>query len=198
MFCENINLTQFNCLNLRAIQQQRGFNLIEVLITLIVLAVGLLGLATLQNLGLRFGHQSYERTQATILIYDIIDRMRANPTGVIAGNYITTLTSTPPTLGADCAVTFCNSVAMATYDLNQWLSNITGTATTANPGITRPTLIGGQGEILRMGAPAVAGGGTVYDIKIQWLEQRQGETAPGTGVSVAPELMSQTVRVHLP
>lgn len=196
MFREYINSTRFNCINPQTLQHQRGFNLIEVLITLIVLAVGLLGLATLQNLGLRLGHQSYERTQATLFIYDIIDRMRANPTGVISGNYLTTLTSTPPTLGANCGSATCDPVAMATYDLNQWLSNITGTATTANPGITRPTLIGGQGEILRIGAPAVAGGGSVFDIKIQWLEQRQGRDA--AGIELSPEVMSQTVRVHLP
>lgn len=179
-----------------ALPRQRGFNLVEVLITLIVLAVGLLGLATLQNLGLRLGHQSYERTQATILIYDIIDRMRANPQAVLGGNYITTLTDTPPTLGGNCGTAYCDPVAMATYDLNQWLSNITGTSTIANPGITRPTLVGGQGEILRMGAPAVAGSGAVYDVKIQWLEQRKGKDAGG--VELAPEVMSQTVRVHLP
>ena len=41
-----------------------GFSLIEVLVALFVLSIGLLGLAALQTTGLKFSHQSYERTQA--------------------------------------------------------------------------------------------------------------------------------------
>ena len=58
-----------------------GFSLIEVLVALFVLSIGLLGLAALQTTGLRFSHQSYERTQATLQAYDIIDRMRTNKSG---------------------------------------------------------------------------------------------------------------------
>lgn len=193
MFLKHTKPVQFK---LAPFQCQQGFNLIEVLITLVVLAVGLLGLAMLQNLGLRLGHQSYERTQATILIYDIVDRMRANPAGVTAGNYIIGLTDTPPSAGTDCGSVACTTpAAMAAYDLNQWLSNITGTATTPNPGITRPTLVGGQAEISRVGA-VLAGGGAVYDVSIRWLEQRQGVDTSGT--ELTPEVMSQTMRVHLP
>ncbi|HLE93281.1 MAG TPA: type IV pilus modification protein PilV, partial [Sulfuricaulis sp.] len=58
--------------------QHRGFSLIEVLVALLVLSIGLLGLAALQTTSLQYNTGSYFRTQATFLAYDIIDRMRAN------------------------------------------------------------------------------------------------------------------------
>ena len=56
----------------------RGITLIEVLVTVVVLAFGLLGLAGLQANSLRNNHSAYLRSQATYLATDIIDRMRAN------------------------------------------------------------------------------------------------------------------------
>lgn len=56
----------------------RGFSLLEVLVSLLILGVGLLGLAALQTRGLKFNHDAYVRSQATILAYDIMDKMRAN------------------------------------------------------------------------------------------------------------------------
>src|SRR5690606_3260878 len=61
-----------------AARPQHGFSLIEVLVALLVLSVGLLGLAMLQIEGLKHNTDAYYRTQATVLAYDIIDRMRAN------------------------------------------------------------------------------------------------------------------------
>lgn len=55
-----------------------GFTLIEVLVALLVLSVGLLGIAGLQLTSLRSNHSAYLRSQATILAYDILERMRAN------------------------------------------------------------------------------------------------------------------------
>src|SRR5574343_439121 len=55
-----------------------GFTLIEVLIAMLVLAIGLLGLATLQTYSLRSNLSAYTRGQATQLLYDMSDRMRAN------------------------------------------------------------------------------------------------------------------------
>lgn len=57
---------------------QRGVTLIEILITLLVLAVGLLGLAALQGVSLKTGQVSLYRTQATNLAYEVIDHARAN------------------------------------------------------------------------------------------------------------------------
>lgn len=55
-----------------------GFTLIEVLVTVAILAISLLGLAFLQAQGLKFTGDAYSRTQASFLAYDIMDRIRAN------------------------------------------------------------------------------------------------------------------------
>ena len=55
-----------------------GFTLLEVLVALVILSIGLLGLAGLQAASLRYNHSSYLRSQATLIAYDIVDRMRAN------------------------------------------------------------------------------------------------------------------------
>lgn len=58
--------------------QEFGFSLIEVLVTLAILSVALLGLAFLQAQGMQLNTSAYSRTQASILAGDIIDRMRVN------------------------------------------------------------------------------------------------------------------------
>ena len=149
-------------------RQQRGFNLFEVLIALIVLSLGLMGLAALQNMGLRLGNESYQRTQATMLIYEMIDRMRANAAGVQAGNYALALTNTAPSLTKDCALsgTACTAAQMATYDMNQWISTLTGTDNGTNVVQTpvRPALPGAKGSI-------VSAGSSLYEVSVQWQEQ---------------------------
>jgi type IV pilus assembly protein PilV len=57
---------------------QSGFTLIEVLVAIIILAIGLLGLANLQTVSLRNNQSAYLRTQAVWLANDIADRMRSN------------------------------------------------------------------------------------------------------------------------
>jgi type IV pilus assembly protein PilV len=55
-----------------------GFTLIEVLVAMVVLTVGLLGLAGLQATSLKNSQNAYYRSVATQLAYDMADRMRAN------------------------------------------------------------------------------------------------------------------------
>lgn len=59
-------------------QRQRGTSLLEVLISIVVLSLGLLGYAGLQSVTLKNNHNAYLRTQATSLAYNALDRMRAN------------------------------------------------------------------------------------------------------------------------
>lgn len=76
--------------------QAKGFTLLEVMVALVVLSVGLLGLAALQTATVRFNQNAYLRSQATNFAYDLADRMRANREAAIAGAYDAAYAGTPP------------------------------------------------------------------------------------------------------
>lgn len=61
---------------------QRGLSLLEVLVSLIILSLGLLGYAGLQSVTIKNSHNAYLRSQATSLAYNALDRMRANRTKI--------------------------------------------------------------------------------------------------------------------
>lgn len=69
--------------------KQSGFTLLEILVALLVLAIGLLGLAGLMTSSMRNNLSASHRTQATWQAYDIVDRMRANRVAAISGSYTT-------------------------------------------------------------------------------------------------------------
>lgn len=78
---------------------QNGFTLLEVLVTMVVLSLGLLGYAGLQMASIKNSASAYQRTQATILAYDIIDRMRANRAQAVGGAYNIAIGSPPASAG---------------------------------------------------------------------------------------------------
>jgi len=107
-----------------------GFTLVEVMVALLVLSIGLLGLAMLQATNLQFNTDAYTRTQATLFAYDIIDRMRANPTGS-TNNLYKVLDNTDynakkaaydACIGSSCKcdASACDYTNLATYDLGKW------------------------------------------------------------------------------
>jgi type IV pilus assembly protein PilV len=67
--------------------RQRGITLIEILVAVLVLSVGLLGLAGLQTSALRNNHSSFERSLAVMESYSIIDAMRADREGAENGDF---------------------------------------------------------------------------------------------------------------
>jgi type IV pilus assembly protein PilV len=147
-------------------KKNRGFTLIEVLISMLVLAVGLLGLAGLQATGMRNNLSAQHRSQATLLAYDIADRMRANI--VDAQNFATSTYFTQAPAGAAVAncetVTGCTTIQMANNDLSVWNANIVA------------TLPMGQGSITFLGA--------IYTIAINWDDNRDGCVNPGDADAV--------------
>jgi len=116
----------------------RGFTLLEVLVALFVLSLGLLGLAAMQMTSLSFNTDAYMRTQATILVYDIIDKMRTNPIGVASGEYdvpdtatadtkVNTYTSCSGSGGTckcDSSTAACSVANLALFDLGTWYTKM--------------------------------------------------------------------------
>jgi type IV pilus assembly protein PilV len=92
-----------------------GFTLIEVLIAMLILSVGLLGLAGLQATGLKTNHSAYMRSQAVAYGYDILDRMRANRLSALSGGYNIGMGAGAP-----------GSTSIAQTDLSEWKALIAG------------------------------------------------------------------------
>jgi len=101
-------------MNFKLIAPNRGFTLIEALVTVLVMSVGLLGFATLQNTSTKFTYDAYLRTQSSLLASDLFDRMRANPSVNYRNINATTAT--------DCSVpaAVCDQDTIMQYDLTQW------------------------------------------------------------------------------
>lgn len=132
--------------SVKNIIRSQGFSLVEVLVALLVLSIGLLGLAALQTTSLQYNTGSYLRTQATFLAYDIIDRMRANSAAVVDadGTGYDQPTSTAISFTVNCGVSSCTSAEMANYDVRKWydravvaLPNVAATPPTINIGSTK-------------------------------------------------------------
>lgn len=98
----------------RATQKQRGFSLVEVLIALVIMSVGMLGIAGLYVQTMQAGRTSMLRHHAVTLAGDVADRIRANPRAGIAYQ--------GDGLDSSCVsgVIDCDEVEMAGHDILLW------------------------------------------------------------------------------
>lgn len=144
--------------------KQRGFTLLEVMVAMLIVSIGLVGLAGLLITGSKNNQSAYHRSQASWMAYDILDRMRANRTLAKSGSYDLTLGATPTGTGP------------ALTDLTQWTTQL-GTA-----------LPGGKGEITRPGGPA-----GIVQVTVMWNDSRGlGLTSAGLVGNSAQTIILQT------
>jgi len=135
-------------------RRHAGFTLIEVLVTIVIVTMGLLGLAGMQTYFQTADFESYQRAQAIVLANDLFDRMNANRTAADCYAF-SGATGTSPYLGTDGAghlgTIACTSgaaspeaIARADADLREWDALLKG-ASEAQAGNRIGAMVGARG-----------------------------------------------------
>ena len=170
-------------------QRQQGFSLIEVLVSVVIMSVGILGVAGLQVLSLQQNRSSLFRSEALMLGSDMLDRMRANPLENYAGfDFL----DPPPTAASNCVADSCTPAQMKAFDIALWRCSINNLDASSIPfeicgtlGVTGSPLPGGQGEIADIGdetnCSVEAGESCVI---VRWVEISSAENPTYSSVTL--------------
>lgn len=138
----------------------KGMTLLEVLVSLVLLAIGMLGLASMLLIANQSNNSSYARQQAIQTVYNIFDKIRANSQAAINGNYnISNIgtNGTPATVstpGVLCNTSSCTPAQLANFDTFVWLTQNVA------------QLPNGSGSISTALSPVA--GNTVVTVTVQW------------------------------
>lgn len=149
---------------------QKGQTFIEALIALVIMSIGILGIAGMQVLSLQQNRAALFRAEATQLANDLMDRLRVN-TDIT----YTALIDADPTSAQSCNVNSCTPVQMAAFDIAQWKCSInsvdaSGVTFPVCSGYTPP--VGGITGSLPLGAGSVAIVAGVVEVTIEWSDDR--------------------------
>jgi type IV pilus assembly protein PilV len=166
--------------------QQQGFSMIEVLVTLVIIATALLGTAGLQAHALKTSKGSEFRNQAIFLSADIVERMEANKVAAVAGSYA--VAAGPGAISTRCdaggltaggGAAACAPPALAAYDLSNWQAAVA-------------VLPSGVGVIT-----GAAGSPTTYTITVSWTDRATaapGQAAAGVKQETFSITTTKTIR----
>ena len=177
-----------------------GFTLIELLVTMLVVSLGLLGLAGLQIRMQQAEFESYQRSQALVLLYDMVDRIRSQRIAAQSCFAFTTNTAngTPYVGTGATAPTGCASGgtaadnAMANTAIAEWHNLLLGAAevkSATNVG----AMIGARGCVTYDASSAFSGqpGTGIYSVMVAWqgaIDTAIPTTASGTTIHCADGL----------
>lgn len=110
---------------------QSGVTLIEVLVSMLIMALGMVSLAALQTYTLRYQLGSAQRAQLSGLLSDYAERVRSNlvqasagPSYLVSSKWGDQIKEAPPAASKNCAEVVCLSVDLADFDMAQWRSAV--------------------------------------------------------------------------
>jgi type IV pilus assembly protein PilV len=155
-------------------QQQQGFTLLEVLVTLVIFAFGMLGVAGLQMVSLANMDSAQYRSVATLKAAEMAERIRANPNGGYSGaSGADNRCAAAHYVNRNAAPADCSPSQLAADDLWDWGQEL---------GARLPT---GRGTVCidstpndgTPAAPACDGTGTALAIKVWWNDKPRSAAA---------------------
>ena len=129
--------------------------MIEVLVTIIIIAVGVLGTAALQVTTLKNLSSSHSASVAAIVAEDLGERMQANAAAALADNYVH---SAAPQAYPDCVANACTPAQLASFDIGTWWVDLNNMLPSASGQVTRNA------------------GTDTFVLTVRWDEDRSGST----------------------
>ena len=163
------------------LREEKGFTLIEVLVAILIVGVGVLGVAGMQVVSLQQNRNALFRDTGLQLANDIIDRMRANN----EISYGPVAFEDAPSFSVNCLDAPCNPTEMSEFDLAQWKCRLNPLDSDgalfpacgllfdvdpADPDAEFPAaaLPGGRGSI---------SGTDVNEVRVEWITDRDGNVS---------------------
>ena len=156
-------------------KKQHGFTMIEILVTMIVLAIGIGGLVGLQTISATNANNTLYRYQAMLVAQDMIERMQANRTATysIAAGAVS---------GTKCSYggsTCSNAAAMMTSDAIEWKELIAASG-----------LPGGDGTVVL----TTVSGVDIYEVTVSWTNK---ERMVGNRTVTGDDVANITLKVQI-
>ncbi len=160
--------TADQCISNTGNSRQRGFSLIEVLVAVLIVGVGILGVAGLQVVSLQQNRSALLRAEALQIGNDILDRMRANP----LTDYAPVDLDDAPPEATNCVTDSCDRSEMAEYDIAQWKCSVNSSDDSDVPyDICVSFGIAGS---LPDGAASISKSNGVHEVTVEWAGDRAG------------------------
>lgn len=157
-----------------------GTAVIEVLIAMLVVALWLLGSATLQLSSLKLHKSAGNRALAVGLASELTEAIEANPVGANAGHYALAQRTTASSSSTNCATTYCTPQQLAVYNLAQWTGRLVGTLPLQDVAVEKDT---------------TADGLVRYTIRIRWKEPlAQAPAASAVTTETLSVIVTKVVR----
>lgn len=160
--------------------RQGGFSMIEILVTVVIVVIGLLGIAGLQARAHVAEMESYQRAQALVLLYDMVDRINNNRLAASCYAITSDTTNGTPYVGDSaggghfstpttaCAVSSPAINTLANNAINEWDALLQGSAETKGTS--------------SVGAMIGARGCVSYDSGTEYIDATSGANIAGTGM----------------
>lgn len=153
-----------------------GATLIEILITLVIIAIGFLGTVGLQIKLQQSEFESYQRSQALLLLKDMTSRLTSNRYNAAA--YATAAPVTAPLgAGANCPVS-SPALSQTDRDIAEWCALLQGAAELTSAGDRVGALLGARGCVQQLG-----GSTSDYVITVTWQGATPAAAANNTNIT---------------
>ncbi len=149
-----------------------GYALLEALIAVIVASVGFIGAARMQTLGMKFGNSAQSRQKATLLAYQMTDRIRANREGFKSEGYSNAADNASGSKACLSDAAGCGTPAlMAAADLREWLDDVAAQLPAGQGVVCKDSTANDAADLTAtLAAPGCDNTGDTIAVKIWWTD----------------------------